>query len=650
MTASADDSSRSVLPAGALAASADPPLVANLAALWAVDPLLAELLESIDDADVYPVTPSRAGPPTLSLAAGGSNDAKPIFLHSRFEPIREAAALIDSIEIGDTPAFHLLGFGLGYHVQVLADRVSRQTMLVVFEPDLRLLRTAFAHTDFSRLISSRRLFFSWKPDKAELFRLLTPHWALLSVGFSPVTHGPSLQLHPDYFQQIKIWIGEFASYTRTTMNTLVLNSNKTARNVSANIARYAGAPSIARLKNRFAKYPAVIISAGPSLRKNKHLLKDLAGRAVLIAVQTTLQPLLEIGVRPDFVTSLDYHDICARFFEKLPPDLRTELVAEPKATRLIFDLNPGPLTLVGNDFAESLLREMELNKPSLPAGATVAHLAYFLAEHLACDPIIFVGQDLAFSDGLCYTPGTSYEDVWRPELSRFCTVEMKQWEQIIRDRYILRKVPDQQGHGIYTEERLFTYLQQFEREFSRSKAILIDATEGGALKRGTKIMKLSAAIETYCTRPLPEGFGDHPGLDAAMAEKCVPSLHARRDEGRRIEQLSKETLPLLNEIRDHLEDQPRVNRVIARIDALRALMDELGRTYDMVVQLTQKSELKRFEHDWRLAASGASGIDRQRRQVTRDIENVTAVIEAAAAFQSLMDESIAGLQEGACAK
>jgi len=69
---------------------------------------------------------------------------------------------------------------------------------------------------------------------------------------------------------------------------------------------------------------------------------------------------------------------------------------------------------------------MEMNKTTLRAGSTVAHLAYYLAEHLGCDPIMFVGQDLGFSDGLYYSPGTSYDDVWRPEFGRFCSVEMKQ--------------------------------------------------------------------------------------------------------------------------------------------------------------------------------------------------------------------------------
>src|SRR4029077_7104896 len=143
---------------------------------------------------------------------------------------------------------------------------------------------------------------------------------------------------------------------------------------------YVASPSLSRLKDHYSGKPAIIVSAGPSLRKNKHLLKDARGKSVIIAVQTTLQPLLEIGVEPQFVTSLDYHDICTRFFEKLPKSLRTELVAEPKATNAIFDMHTGPLSLLGNDFAEHLLAEMKLGKAKLPSGATVAHLAYYVAE------------------------------------------------------------------------------------------------------------------------------------------------------------------------------------------------------------------------------------------------------------------------------
>src|SRR5207248_5679596 len=116
---------------------------------------------------------------------------------------------------------------------------------------------------------------------------------------------------------------------------------------------------------------------------------------------------------------------------------------------------------------------------------------------------------------LAYTPGTSYENVWRPELSRFCTVEMKQWEHIARERPILRKIPDVAGSAMYTEQRLFSYLQQFERDFATSKARVIDASEGGALKRGATVTTLAEALQQLSAR-----IGSTPSL----VDRAVPDI------------------------------------------------------------------------------------------------------------------------------
>jgi hypothetical protein len=631
------DPFRHVLPAGA-------PLVRNLAALWAADPALAAELEALHPVEPYSVEPSKEGPPTVAVTP--AHGGKPIFLHSRYRPLEEASRLAESVAVDRSFAFYVHGFGLGYHVEAIFERAGDEALLFVFEPDLRLLWTALGGRDLSRLIESRRATFFTRPDKSDLFVRLTPHAAVVSVGVESVVHGPSLQAAGDFHRQMQAWLAEFASFSRTSLNTLVLNSRRTAENVSRNVGWYVAAPDLSRLEGRHKGEPAIVVSAGPSLRKNIDLLKGIQDRAVLIAVQTTLKPLLEKGITPHFVTSLDYHEICTRFFEDLPPGLDSELVAEPKAASAIFDVYPGPISLLGNDFADGLLREMKLPRQRLPSGATVAHLAYYLAEHMGCDPIVFVGQDLGFSDGLCYAPGTSYDDVWRPELSRFCTVEMKQWEQIARERFILRRIPDCQGRPMYTEERLFSYLQQFERDFARSTARIIDATEGGAAKRGATPMKLAEVIAQFCPRRLDHPPVAHNYLELRMdrVPEAVECLRQRRDEAVQIERVSADTLPLLEEIRDHVEDQPRVNRLIGRIDALRARMNELGATYDLVTQLTQSTELRRFQADRKLSASkGLDAGERQRRQVSRDVDNVRGVMEAAAEFCRLMDDVIARL-------
>jgi hypothetical protein len=628
MTCAADPSRRFILPS-------DAPLLSNLAALWATEPKLAEAVESALEAPPHVLERSKSGLPTVLVR---TEDGRSVYLHSRHQPQDEAQRLVDSIAVEQKTAFYILGLGLGYHLELLFERASDEAIFCIFEPDVRMIRAALESRDLSELIGSHRLLWFNDLDKSALFRRLTPHTALISVGCETVEHAASVQLHEAFHRQVRLWLGEFASFCRTNMNTLLLNSEQTARNVARNIGWYAAAGGINRLAGRYRGWPAVIVSAGPSLRKNKHLLKGLEANAVLIAVQTMLQPLLEIGCRPHFVTSLDYHEICTRFFEKLPSGIATELIAEPKTTPQVLEMMTGPVTLIGNDFAEALLRELNLGKTALTSGATVAHLAFYLAEHLGCDPIIFVGQDLGFSDGLCYTPGTSYEDVWRPELGRFYTMEMKQWEHIVRDRPILRQIPDYQGRPMYTEERLFTYLLQFERDFGKCKSKIIDATEGGALKRGATVMTLSEAIARFCGSALPPIAPDAPPPRWDLLEDCRRSVLRRKEEAEEIERISQQTLPLLEEIRDHLQDQKRVNRLIARIDELRTKMDSFGRTYDQVMQFSQQSELRRFERDRLLAAARLEGFKRQEFQLQRDMENVKAVTAAARAFADSMSE------------
>ena len=642
----ADASRRFVLPD-------DAPLLANLAALWVADPALARDLELALEEPAHLVEPSKSGLPTVSVPVAGRR----IYLHSKYQPLDEARKLADTSSLNEKTVVVIHGFALGYHVEAIFDRVGRETQFVVFEPDVRMLAAAFSHRDLSKLLSSKRLHLFTRNDRSALMLRLHDQQAMVHVGLGSIEHGPSVQAHPDFFRESKALIDEFAAFCKTSIQTIVLNGRRTAENISHNLGWYVAAPGIHALKNKDAGKPAIIVSAGPSLRKNKHLIKDAVGRATIIAVQTTLQPLLDMGIEPDYVTSLDYHDICTRFFEKLPANLRTRLIVEPKASAKVMELFPGPISITGNDFADKLIRPTlpHLSKDRLRAGATVAHLAFYLAEYLGCDPIIFVGQDLGFSDGLSYSPGTSYEDVWRPELSRFCTVEMRQWEHIVRERPILRRIPDQQGRPMYTEERLFSYLQQFERDFATSPATIIDATEGGALKRGATVMNLSDALDRYCAEanPLPRDMGYQPMR--APSEKqyrwdllspCIQSLQHRRTEANEIQSLSTQTLDLLHQIKQHLHDQPKVNRLIARVDVLKSRMVELNDSYELVTQLSQKTELERFRNDRLLAASRVEGLERQKRQLDRDIANVAGVRDAAGEFIRLMDHVIGEL--GAC--
>jgi hypothetical protein len=633
MISSLDQSTRYVL-------ADSSPLVGNLAALWAADPALAIALEERLEEETYPTVAAKSGDVTVAIPAGAGQ----LFLHSRHRPIEEARRLVESVDLNSKTLIAVHGFGLGYHVEELFAVASPEAIILVFEPDLRLLHTALAARDFSEMIRSRRVYFVTQADRSALMVRIGGNQALACVGVASLMHGPSVQVRREFHGTAAAMLEDVLAYCRTSINTLVLNGRRTCENIAANIPWYLRCAGINELKNAHAGISAIIVSAGPSLRKNMHLLREARNKAVIIATQTTLRPLLDMGIEPNYVTSLDYHDICTRFFENLPARLTTTLVAEPKASARMFGLFTGPIRLLGNDFADRLLAPMKIEKDRLRAGATVAHLAFYLAEYLACDPIVFVGQDLGFSDGLAYTPGTSYEDVWRPELSRFCSVEMKQWEHIARERPILRKIPDAAGRAMYTEQRLFSYLQQFERDFATSKARVIDASEGGAMKRGAEVMRLAEALGHFGVQGSELGVQE---LDQTVPEvsPAIEALKNRLEEARHIEKIALETLPLLDEVSTCLDDQPRVNQLIPRIDSLRAKMIQLNDCYELITALSQQSEMERFRHDRQLVASRATGLDRQKGQLQRDVANVRSLIQATDAFQKLVQCTIEKLTE-----
>jgi hypothetical protein len=183
MTASAPEPSRFVLPS-------DAPYLANLEALWSADPELAAAIEAESAREPYPVEPSRAGPPTLTRPA---LDGRKIYLHSRYAPLEEAGRMVDTAGVDTCLAFYVFGFGLGYHVQNLFDRAGDEAIFLIFEPDVMMLRTAFEHHDFSKLISSGRALFFHRLDKGELLARLSPHTVLIHVGAANVVHAPSQQ-------------------------------------------------------------------------------------------------------------------------------------------------------------------------------------------------------------------------------------------------------------------------------------------------------------------------------------------------------------------------------------------------------------------------------------------------------------------------
>jgi len=601
-------------------------------------------------------------------------------LASKRRPLSEAASLAGRIDLDEHGCVVWLGFGLGLHVDALRSRAGRAIVQVVFEPDVELLRAVLERVDYAELFRSRDVILLTEADAAGDAAATTKgSEGMIAIGVEVIEHPPSRRRLADETPTFVRTFAEIVEAVRMYCVTTMMQCDVTVRNQLMNAGPYLTAGGISQLKGARPAAPAVVVSAGPSLSRNVHLLEGFGvGSArendlTIVATQTTLKPLLARGVRPHFVTALDYHEVSVRFYEGLTAEdvAGVTLIAEPKANPAIIDAFPGRTLFVEDATLNEMLDEAATTRPNggpdaaLPPGGTVAHLAYYVARHVGADPVVLIGQDLGFTDGQYYGDGAAIHDVWAGELSEFCSLESMEWRRIVRMRGHLRPATDASGRAMYTDSQMATYLAQFERDFLADAdrgLTIVDATEGGVGKRSTTPMPLAAALERYEGSSAIEGehgvgdkrdetFGDalfHVEHETPEARARIASARERlsslRRDVRTVGRYSRETVKLLAKIERAFEDRSKVNDLIRKVHSVRDRVHGLPDAFALVQRLNQTGVFKRYKADRLLhLAEGMGEVEKQRRRVERDRMNVGWLADVAETTEELLDMAVAAL-------
>lgn len=623
----------------------------NMAALFRCDAELAAAIDAIPFSSLPKLEAARDGTPTASVSG---DHGRPIYLHSRHRPLEEAAAFVAAQGDTGTAVVLLAGVGLGYHLLEFERRGGRPRFLVA-EPDLATLKAALCVSDLSRLFSAGRLLVLTSSAKPYLHARLRHYLGELIGGLHVAALPHTRRCAAAFHRELLARVTDYVAYCRMQVVTLAKVTRASSRNIALNLPHYLRSAGVGGLAGRAAGYPAIVVAAGPSLARNVQMLRGLRERAVIIAVQTVYKLLRSLDIEPHIVTSLDYHEASADFFRGIEHAGDTLLVAEPKVNWQVLDLFVGRKLLLHNGLADQLLRSLAPPRASLKPGCTVAHLAFYVAQYLRCDPILLVGQDLCFSEGLYYPPGVPIEKTWAPELGRYQTVEMKQWERIARHRPVLRTVKDVHGRDTYTDDTLFTYAEQFETDFAAAAAQpdaprVVHAGEAGMRLAGTEVMSLREAAERFCTRRLPDNLlSDQIAAQPTPADltAAATEIEARVREIREARQVAAETIALLERLEGLVEQPSAFNRQMVRLDELRLRMRELDATYRLVVDVSQTAEIRRLTADRSLEDIDDETPQTARRRLRRDRQFVTEFVEGCEWLERVLPEAAARLRAAA---
>jgi hypothetical protein len=426
---------------------------------------------------------SRVGLPTVRVK---SSDDKWFFLHSSVDPVKEAQKIAASVSADPGKVVVIYGFALGYLVEALLEIVDERNPIFIIEPDRDLFCAAMASRDLRHLISSKRLYIlvsvAAKIIKARFFPVYdaAKHQDIVMTGL--VGHRT---VYADFYDQVIRQIKDVVSTNLVNLVTMIKLGPNFASNCLLNIAHYSTNPGVASLFDRLAGMPAIIVSAGPSLNKNIHLLKEVKGKAAIFAVGTAVKALKKWDIEPDFIFSIDPHPLNYEHLKGVDVG-GAALVAEIQSHHMIFENYQGPIFVSGDMPILKWFGDSIEKKGKIESGGSVANNALVAAYKMGADPIILVGQDLAYSqDGHSHASGTNYEN------------RMYSGGENLN----FFKVKANDGGTVLTDRSFYQFLTFFDQWIDKyPEREYINATEGGAYIQGTTLMTLREVLDQYCQK------------------------------------------------------------------------------------------------------------------------------------------------------
>jgi len=423
------------------------------------------------------VKSSKSGLPTLTKA---EDDGSRILFHSRYDPEKEAKDIVSRLNLTDSNLCVVFGFGLGYAAEILKSTV-RSLVILIIEPDLSVFYAAAASRDLSELISSNRLHFFLGEDTEKFHSFCGTYLELSSIkNMAVLEHPPSLRFYPAFFEKAKDIIKGHIVQSAENLITLMEEGGGYQQNTLMSIREIVKSPGVSALFDKFENIPAVVVAAGPSLDKNVHLLVRNRDNVIIIAVDTAVNPLLKHGVKPHIVVTADptfenYTHIC----DCSPGDFY--LVAEPMTYPLALKQFADKLFIAS--FGDKMMHYLQKfigEQGKLKVWGSVSSMAFDLAKSMGASPVIFIGQDFAFSGGRNYCSSTEHENV---VLSSGST-----------DTRTVSEQTDIFGFPVMVEQQHQTYADYLSKEFRKTQCKIINATEGGILKEGVELMSLRDAL------------------------------------------------------------------------------------------------------------------------------------------------------------
>ena len=450
------------------------------------------------DAYDFQVEETKSGVPTLRV----EKDGKSLYLHSKYDPPREAQALIaqfTEVEKETTVVFY--GTGLGYQINTFLQKYPTVSYYI-YEPVPALLKAYLTHQSLKDLPGRNLQDIILGTYEQEIYRIFR-HLIDKSQGKLLLVELPMhKQIFASEYEKFLELFQRTVKNKRTELHTNYAFQKRWIINSIKNFKEVLATPNIVmEAKGRFKNKPALLVAAGPSLNEEIENLRYIKENdlAYIFSVGSAINTLIHYRVYPHAACTYDPSERNQIVFEKLKREGIKEIP-------LVFGSSVGYETLENypgqkyhmitsqDTVANYFLKTKEEDRLDLVSDApTIAAVTLQLLHTLGFDPIVLVGQNLAYRGREKHAAGVDY--------SSGVTEQERENGLWVKDVYG-REVLTNEGFNLMRKK-----LESYIKSFTDCK--VINTTKDGAAIEGSVFLELDKVIDVYLREKVYEEYWLH---------------------------------------------------------------------------------------------------------------------------------------------
>lgn len=420
-------------------------------------------------------------------------NGKSIFLHSAYDPEKEANALISEIKKEtekDLDLVFIFGIGAGYLINAFK---KLNINIAVIEPSIKFFNLLIDNFKLDKILEDNITFFIGGDDIEDIEKFISIANTKKVKFFITRSYATLFNEEALFYQQKVLSI---VDKKIININTISRFDKLWAYNIASNVAKISTHYGVNKFFDKYKNIPAVIVSAGPSLEKNIRKLKETKNKALIIAVDTAMKPLFSHNISPHFIITIDPQKKNSKYFRNVNFK-ESVLIAESSVDKEAIDSFNGAIYFINSIFplAKYFMEELG-DRGDITTGGSVSTAAYDFAIRIGANPIIMVGLDLSFPNYQTHIKGSYHEENFFTEIYKLDSYDSRIYKVLIAGN--LREEKNIYNEKVWTDSRFDMYKNWYEEQCEKNKKNkFYNATEGGIIINGMENIKLEELIKKF---------------------------------------------------------------------------------------------------------------------------------------------------------